>query len=288
MDFSPVILSLKVHVAEGVDNEDLAILSNNSLSSTGRTTSRSRGSSSGRSLRLGTARLLNGLSTISLGKLLLHTALSSVLGHGGSFLLVAGGRGSGFGDRSRSIDAGDVETIAPGCLPGKLDVALNKLGLALPAHVEGEVVEATADNDKQADNDRAQAGTVSVVVVIGALPEREAIGEEMVVSVALGATKDVGDEGETGLGLAGLLDSGLDLGIGRRLCVCAVLLVLLGLRSHSLPDLVGVQVAGLLAVRLCDIVQRSRGGHAEDVVEVGGLVGLVLCDFISNAEDFAI
>jgi hypothetical protein len=49
-----------------------------------------------------------------------------------------------------------------------------------------------------------------------------------------------------------------------------------------------VQVAGLLAVGLCDIIQRSRGGHAEDVVEVGGLVGLVLCDFISNAEDFAI
>jgi hypothetical protein len=49
-----------------------------------------------------------------------------------------------------------------------------------------------------------------------------------------------------------------------------------------------MQVAGLLAVGLCDIVKRSRRGHAEDIVEVGGLVGLVLCDFISNAEDFAI
>jgi hypothetical protein len=137
-------------------------------------------------------------------------------------------------------------------------------------------VNTTTYNEEKTNDDCAQAGAVSVVVVVGALPEREAIGQEMVISVALGATKDVSDEGETSLSLAGLLHSSLDLSIGRRLSLCAGLLVLSSLGSHSLSDLVRVQISGLLAIGLGNIVERSRGRDAEDVVEGRSGIGLIL------------
>lgn len=276
VDLALLILSLEVNITKGVNNKDLAILSNNSLASTSRSSSRGRSSSSRGSLS-STARLLSRTSSIALGRLLLHTALSSVLGQRGSLFLVASGRGRcSRGWSGSCVDARDVKTTTPGGVAGELDVALDKLLLSLPAHVQSEVVKTTTYNEEKANDNRAQAGAVSVVVVIGALPEREAIGEEVVVSVALGATEDVGDEGETSLSLAGLLHSSLDLSIGRRLSLCASLLVLCSLGSHSLSDLVRVQISGLLAIGLGNVIERGRGRDAEDVVEVGSRVGLIL------------
>jgi hypothetical protein len=149
-------------------------------------------------------------------------------------------------------------------------------------------VNTTSDNKEQANHDGTQAGSVAVVVVVGALPQREAIGEEMIISVALGSAQDVGDQRQTGLSLTGLLNGGLDLSRSGRLDGSTSLLVLAGLGAHLLLDLVGVQRARLLAVGLGDVVERGRRGDAEDVVKGRGGIGLEARDFIANAKDFAI
>lgn len=232
MNLSLIILSLEVNVTKRVNNQDLAVLSNNTLASTSGANSGSRSGISRLSRALGAADLLDGLSTVALLGLLVHATLSSVLGQRGSFFLLALGRSGSRGRSRSSFDTGDVKTATPSSFTGKLDVALDKLGLTLPAHVEGKVVNTATNDEEQTNHNRAQAGSVAVVVVIGALPEREAIGEEMVVTVAFGATEDVGNEGQTSLSLASLLDSGFDLSIGGRLDLLALLLVLSSLGSH--------------------------------------------------------
>lgn len=135
MDLALLILSLEVNITKGVNNKDLAILSNNSLASTSRSSSRGRSSSSRGSLS-STARLLSRTSSIALSRLLLHTALSSVLGQrGGLFLVASGRRRCSRGWSGSCVDARDVKTSTPSGVAGELDVALDKLLLSLPAHV---------------------------------------------------------------------------------------------------------------------------------------------------------
>ena len=179
----------------------------------------------------------------------------------------------------------------------KLDVALDELALALPAHVQGQVVGAAAGDEEDAEHGGAQAGPVAVVVVLGALPRGEAVGQEVVVAVAAGSAQDVGDDGQAGLALRGALDGRLELGRGgllghpdARLGLLVLGLVLLGLGAlggELLADLVGMELARLLLVRLVDVIVARAAGDAEELVEgdIGALVGDQL---VADAEDLAV
>lgn len=148
----------------------------------------------------------------------------------------------------------------------------------------------SANNKKQSRHDGSQTRAVSVVVVVGALPQWEAIREEVVITFPTGTTKDVGDEGETRLLLARLLDCGFYFGRSRwfdaRLLLLGIALSSVG--PELLLDLVRVEGTSLLAVGFRDVVLRGRGRNSQDVVECRTRVRLVGCDFVANAENFTI
>lgn len=305
MDVPLLVLLLEVDVTEGVDDEDLAVLGHDSLLG-------ARGPRSRRSLRhrrraaaaacllagtsrAGAAGALPFLAGLPARLLLLHAALLAVQGDGGLLLLlfVVGGLGlrrwwwrSG---RSNILQSRDGEVVAPGGVSRELDVALDELALAPPAHVQGDVVEAAAADEQAADEDGAEARAVAAVVVLGALPGGEAVLEEVVVAVAAGPAQDVGDDGEAGLALAGLLDSGLQLrGARRPGDLDALGLVLPGALGHDLlAHLVRVQGARLALVGLVDLVLGRGRRDAEEVVE-GHVRTLVQGELIADAEDLAV
>lgn len=153
---------------------------------------------------------------------------------------------------------------------------------------------ATAEGEEDAEHDRAKARAVPVVVVVGALPRGEAIGNEVVVASTAGALQDVGDNGQAGLAVRSLLDGGLDLGLRGALgdldAGLLVLLVLLGLGAlggELLLDLVGVEGTGLLAVGFVDIILGGRGGDAEEVVE-GDIRTLEGGDLVTKTENLTV
>lgn len=135
-----------------------------------------------------------------LGVALLHPAHLTVHGDEVSVFIFHhlrwGRRGRRSGNRGRGgVDAWDVKVLPPSGMAGKFDVTLDELALALPAHVQGQVVGCAAGEEEDARDGGAQAGAVTVVVVLGALPRGEAVAEKMVVAVAHRATEDVCDDG---------------------------------------------------------------------------------------------
>lgn len=292
VDVAFFVRFLEEDVAQGVDDENFSILRNDPLPRTG----------GGRTARgfgrdtLGlAARLLGATAAVFLlGLLLLHAPLLPVHRHGRALVVGVGrGRRRGCGRRC-SAHTGDAHVVAPRRVPRELDVALDKLLLPLPAHIQDEVVDGAAAENEQAQHDGAQAGPVAVVVVVGALPEREAVGEEVVVPLAGRAAQDVGDEGQAGLALRGLLDGGPDLGrSGRLRDVHAARLGLLGggfgaVRLELLLHLVRVQRPRLLAVCLVDVILRRAREDAQDVVKRSPGVRLVRRDLVADAEDLAV
>lgn len=275
-----VVLLLEVDVAEGVDDEDLAVLGDDSL--LGARGARARRCLHGHGRRApapagllladasragGAARALPFLAGVLARLLLLHPALLAVQGDGGLLLLLLLFVGGGLRLRWRGLRRGrsgggvvesrDGEVVAPGGVPRELDVALDELALAPPAHVQGDVVEAAAADEQAADEDGAEAGAVPAVVVLGALPGGEAVPEEVVVADAPRAAEDVGDDSEAGLALAGLLDGGLELGGLDALALGLDAALLFGAVGHDLlAHLVRVQRARLALVRLVDLVLR--------------------------------
>ncbi|KUI62078.1 hypothetical protein VP1G_11327 [Cytospora mali] len=210
-----LVLLLKVHITKGVDNQNLSILRNDALLRALRTTSsrrrrrgaRSRGSGSSAGGSLAGRALGAVLGRLLLGLALLHAPHLAVRGHGPLLLglrrrrrrcRVHGGR-----------DGRDSQVVAPGGVARELDVALDELALALPAHVQGEVVGAAAEGEEDAEHDGAQARAVALVEVVGALPDGEAVGHEVVVAGAAGPLEDVGDDGQARLPGPRLLAVGL-------------------------------------------------------------------------------
>lgn len=290
---------LEIDVAERVDNEDLAVLGHHALLSTGRARRRlCRGG--GRAAAAGSARIGAGTETatngtaaadaltgrIALGITLLHTALLAVHCHVVLLRLVFGR--TRVGSSSTTTTQGRIGTninaevdttqlAAPGGVARVPNVAFDKLALALPAHVQGNVVRSAADKDKEAEQDGAEARPVTVVVVFGALPDGEAVGEKMVVAVAFGSAQDVGHNAEAGLHLRGALHGSTNLASRRALgdidtglLVAAVALLLgcLGAVGRDLLlDLVRMELPCLLAVRFVDIVEGGRGRDANKVVK---------------------
>lgn len=189
---------LKEYIAHGINNKHLAVLSDNSLSGAGsdRRIARRR---LGVVLGSGLASLLgHGLETflaVLLFLLLLHvTSLLAVYGLGHTLVVFLGLRG-----RRSSIDVKTRNVTAPGSVAGKSNVAADEFSLALPARVQDDVVHATTDEQKQAEHDCTQTRAVAVVVVVGTFPQREAIGEEMVVTVSGRAAQDVGNQRQASL-----------------------------------------------------------------------------------------
>lgn len=235
------IFLLQIHVAKGIHDQNLAVLGHDPLLRAagagslslrhGRRASASLLGGTGSAAGLASA-LLGGLLTRSL---LLHPTLLAVHRHRG-LVIVGGGRRRRGRCGRRGIDAGDPQVAAPGGLARERDVAANELALPLPAHVQGEVVEAAAAHKKHTDEHGAQPRPVPAVVVLGALPHGEAVGDEVVVARAARAPQDVRDDGEAGLAVASGLDGGLDLGLRRRLRYgdagfLAALVLLGGLRA---------------------------------------------------------
>lgn len=294
---------LEVDVSDGINHKNLAILGNNALLGAGRpglTGLRSRlaggggtaaaGAASGGSGLAGSAPAL--LSSLSTSHLFLHTSLLAVSGQLGALLIVGGGR-----SRSRGwgvVDARNVEVVSPSSIARELDVALDKVFLTLPGHVQSDVVEGTSSHEEDTEEHSAQARAVPIVIVIGALPCREAVLQEMVVAVAIGTADDVAHKTKAGLALGGNLDSGLDLLLGRSLGhidAGGLLLLLLGLGAlgdELLADFIRVEGAGDLAVGLGDLVNGSAVLDAEEVVEGLFGVGLVGLDLIADTENLTI
>ncbi|EPE05823.1 hypothetical protein F503_08354 [Ophiostoma piceae UAMH 11346] len=302
LDLALRVHLLQVDVAQRVDNQDLAVLGRDPSLGARRTSRRlrSRGGraaagSTGTSntAAAATAGGVTVLGRIALGVALLHAALLAVHSHLlllsiAAGLLLGGRSGRGVGADGVQVHAGQL--VAPGGLARIADVAVDKLALALPAHVQRQVVDGAADKDKEADHDRAEARAVAVVVVLGALPGREAVGQEVVVAVALGAAQDVGDNAEARLHVRGALHGGTDLARRRLLGDrhAAVLLGCLGpLSSQLLLDLVGMERSRLLAVGLVDVVEGRGRRHADKVVE-GDVRAEGGGELVAHAEDFAI
>ena len=306
------VLLFEVDVTQRVNNEDFSVLSNDPLLCASRPTALGLGLGSRRSRDGGGCPLVaratslapsSVLPSVLLGIALLHSAHLAVHRHGPSFVilvhLLGRLRGRGRSSRGLRVDARnvDAEVLAPSGMARKLDVPLDKLALALPAHVEGKVVRCAAGDEEDAEDGGAQARAVAVVVVFGALPRGEAVREEVVIAVATRPAQDVGDDGQAGLTAFGALDGGLDLGgggrlrrRGARLALLFLGLLLLGLEALSgelLPDFVGMEQPRPLLVGLVDVIDACRSLHAQEVIE-GDIVSLMCNEFVTNTEDLAV
>lgn len=259
VDIALLVFFLKVNVAQRVNHKNLAILSNNPLALSRRTL--------GGIARLGLALRLAALlarrtSFLTLLLRLLHTSLPPVYRLRRA-LLVLGRRRRRRERHLGSWDAG----ATPSRLAGELDVALDKLDLALPAHVEDDVVHTTTTQQENANHDSPKTRSIPIVIVISPLPQREPIPQKVVIAVPLWAPQNIRNQRQSRLRVACLLDSLVELTFGGLLRIDALLGLEVGL--ELLLDLVGVQGAGLGAVGFGDVVNGSGGDNVEDVVEGG-------------------
>jgi hypothetical protein len=147
-------------------------------------------------------------------------------------------------------------------------------------------VNCATNEEEHTDNDGTKAGTVAVVVVVGALPEREAIGKVMVVALTTLTTQNVGNQGQTSLALGSLLHGILNIRLRR--CLATLVLALGALSAKLLGDLVGMQRTCLQAVSLVDVILRGGVCDSKDLVESRSGVGFVRGDLVTDAEDFTI
>ena len=291
---------LKVDVADAIDYEDLAVLGDSALLCANRTAGKFSldGSADSGVLCLfgkggfGRLGLLCGTLALTLGS----TLLLSVPVHSLRFLLGRGLRdGSGCG-----VNAGNAsDLVTPGDTAGLTDVALDKVAVLHPVHVEGDVVDTTTEEDEETDHDRAETRAESLVVVAGSAPFGEAVTEEVIVALALSTTKDVGDYAETSKASRGFLAESIDLLLRRLLVLLDMdggLVSLLGVldwrgrvvgSDETLTGLVRVQDTGLLLVGSVDVVDVCKVLYTEERVE-GSVATLVLGDFILETENFVV
>lgn len=258
---------LKVDIADAIDNENLAVLSDSALLCANRTASEVGlvGSADSRVLCLlgngssGRLWLLCSTSAVTLGSAL----LLAVPVHGLRLFLGRGFRNGG----GCGVNAGNAsDLVTPGNATGLANVALDKVAVLHPVHVEGDVVDTTTEEDKEADHDRAETRAKSLVVVTSTTPFGEAVAEEVIVALALSTTKDVCDYAETSKASRGFLAESVNLLLRRLLVLLDMdsrlvsLLCVLGRRSgvvgsdETLTGLVGVQDTSLLLVGGVDVV----------------------------------
>lgn len=278
-----VILFLEIHIASEVDNQDLAVLGNDTLAGP------SRVGLLGRCLlrcsSAASATLLALDALVLAGGGLLHAPLAAI--HRlRSHLLVIIGSGRG---RSRSrVDARNAEVIAPGLVACELDVSLDEVPVLLMVHVEDEVVDAAADEEEDTEHGSSEARAIPIVVVVASFPGGETVGKEVIIAITLGTAQDLANKTEASLAIHCNLHGSIDLLLRERLDVLALLLRLVALALELLLDLVGVEGSGDFAIGLGDFVNGGTLANANELIEgeVGVLpVGLKL---IADAEDFAV
>lgn len=108
---------------------------------------------------------------------------------------------------------------------------------------------ATTAEDEEADEDGADAGTEAGVVVPGSAPSREAVLEEVVVTLAEWAAEDGADEREAAEAFAGEFLGVTDLGLCQFFG---------GTWGRLGLVFVGVETDGLFLVGLADIIDGGR------------------------------
>jgi hypothetical protein len=283
-------LLLQEDIADGIDDQNLAVLCNNALLSA----LRARNDFGlDRCADATGACLLHSLDLLVLDALLLHGALLATVPWDKLFIV----RGVfGLSRLSRSSNRGSVGTgdaldgsfVTPGGLARMADVSLDKLSAALMCHEKGKVVHSTAHDDQHAKENRAEAWAEAGVVVARAPPCGEAIAQEMVVSLTLGALEDVGNDGQTLVASGDLLHVRINLPLGGDSGLLAGLLALPRIvGDEDLAGFVGVQLARALAVGFGQVVLGGAGLDAEQVVkgDIGTLGG---SDLVTEAEDFMV
>jgi hypothetical protein len=290
----------KVDIANTIDNEDLAVLCNSALLCANRTASKLGldRSADSRVLCLFGKSSSGGLwlLCITLAVTLSSALFLSVPVHGLRFFF-----GRGLGDGSRcGVNAGDAsDLVTPSDTAGLTNVALDKVAVLHPVHVEGNVVDTTAEEDKETDHDGTETRTESLVVVTSTTPFRKAVAEEVIVALALRATEDVGDYAETGKASRGFLAESVNLLLRRLLVLVDMdgrlvsLLCVLDRRGRvvgsdeALTSLVGMQDTSLLLVGSIDVVNSRKVLYTEEGVE-GSIASLVLGNFILETENFVV
>lgn len=261
-----LVLFFQEDVADGVHNKNLAILGNDTLPLPNGGGGGLSGCGGARPTR-GCPRTFSALLAV----LFVHHPLLTT-GHGNGTALVgirSGSRGSG--DRVDARDTTNTQLVTPSSPTSLTNVPIDELSLALPAQDQGPIVGSTTEDQKQAHQHRSQTGTEARVVVSGALPQREAILQEVIVALAAGATQDIGDEVQTSGAGGSSLDRGIDLALGRAggdvdtLLGFGIVLVLGVVGDEGSLDLVRVQGTRLLAVGLCDLFLIGIRADLEEV-----------------------
>jgi hypothetical protein len=195
-----------------------------------------------------------------------------------------------------SIDAGDTlngSLIAPGGLACMPDVALNKLPATPPAHEQSKVVHAAAHDNKEAEQNGTETRAKSLVVVARAPPFWETVPQEVVVALALGALENIGNDRQPLIASGDLLEVCIDFLLRWALadldsrCGALLLVGLLVFIDEDLASLVGVQPCRLLAVGLVHFIVRCAGLDAKEVVE-SDIVALGSGNLVADAEDLVI
>ena len=298
-------LLLKVYVANRVDDQDLAVLSDSALLCADRTAGQFSLDGSADALVLGllsesgVAVVLRSAIGSALPLLLLHsTLLLPVPLH--ALLFIVGGLRAGSG----AIGLTSIKTrdrrhvVSPCCASGALDEALDVLAVVAVVHVEGDIVDGTAEEEEKTNDHGTKTRTVALVVEASASPLGEAIVQEVIVTFPLGTAQDVDDQTEALEAGRSLLGELVDLALGGLLVLVDVgggLRTGLGVRwlgravgsEPIAASLVGVHGARELAVGLCDLIVAGTRLDAGEVVEgdIGSLGGL---DLVLEAEDLVV
>lgn len=290
-------LFLKIHVADRVDDQDLAILSDGALLCANRAACQLGFDRRADTLVLGLlskSRVVALCGAVAATVLLLlpfhRTLLLPVPLHAlfvvGSLRARSGGAGLA---ATKTGDVCNAGVLTPCGASGVLDEALDIFAVVAVAHVERDIVDEAAEEEEQTDDDRAETWAETRVVVASASPCREAIVQEVIVALPLGTTQDVDDQAQTLEAGRSLLGELVDLALGGLLVLVHMgggLCVGLGVRRLGrtvgrepiAAGLVGVQRARELAVGLCDLVVVGTRLDAGEVVEsdIGALGGLHL------------
>lgn len=281
-------LFLEEDIARRIDNENLAVFSDNALLGT----LRARGQrcfDRRRDTRL--ARLLRDNSLLVLAVLLLHGALLTTVHRGhllSSFVriipLFSVDRRRG-GDRVDAGNALDASVVTPSSPAGMPNIALDKLPATLVGHEQSEVVHATTHDDEHANHHGAKSRAVTLVVVARAPPLGKAVLQEVVVTLTVLTLQNIGNHGQPLVRSRGLLHVSINLPLRCLLDDLLALLLVLqdALGLETLAGFVGMQLARLLTVGLGQLILRGRGLHAEQIVE-SDIFAAVQSDFIAQAE----
>ena len=297
-------LLLEVYVANRVDDQNLAVLSDGALLCTDRAAGQLSLDRSADTLVLGllsesgVAAVLRSAVGSALPLLLLHsTLLLPVPLH--AFFIVGSLRA-----RSRAIGLAGVETrdvrnvVSPCGASGTLDEALDVLAVVAVVHVKGNIVDSTAEEEEQTNDDGTEARAETLVVEASASPLGEAIVQEVIVTFPLGTAQDADDQAEALEAGGGLLGELVDLALGGLLVLVDVgggLRTGLGVGwlgrvvggEPIAASLIGVKRARKLAVGLCNLIVAGTRLDAGEVVEgdIGSLGGLHL---VLEAEDLVV